>query len=82
MYCFSMSRVLDFSFSVLPMVCFAPVMFTKPVFRSMSLIFSHVSSIGLVPMSLDMDRNSAILVLALAINLSRFSVVGIFGSLS
>ena len=76
-----MSRVLDFSFNALGLQCFALVMFTIPRFRSMSLICSHVNSMGLVPKSLDMDRNSAILGLALAISISSFSAVGIFGSL-
>jgi len=81
MYCFSMSRVLGLSFNALGLQCFALVTFTIPVRRSMSLICSHVNSMGLVPKFLDMDRNSAILGLALAISMSSFSVVGIFGSL-
>lgn len=82
MYCFSMSRVFAFSFNALPTQCFALVMFTIPFFKSMSLICSHVSSIGLVPKSLDIDRNNAILVLAFDISMFSFSVVGILGSLS
>jgi len=82
MYCFSMSRVVALSLSVLPMVCFAPVMLTTPLFRSMSLTCSHVSSTGRVPKSLDMDRNSDILGLAFAIIRFIFSVAGIFGNLS
>ena len=82
MYVFSISRVFVFSFPFLPMVCFAPVMFTVPFCRLMSATLSHVSSIGLVPKSLLMDRNSAILVLAFDISMFSFSSVGIFGSLS
>lgn len=82
MYVFSISRVFVFSFNALPLQCFALVILTIPFVRSMSLICSHVSSIGLVPMSFDMDRNSAIRVLAFAISMFICSVVGIFGSLS
>jgi len=77
-----MSKVFAFSFKALPLQCFALVMLTIPFFRSMSLICSHVSSIGLVPKSFDIDRNSAIRVLAFAINIFICSVVGIFGNLS
>jgi len=82
MYAFSICSVFVFSFSVLPTQCFALVMFTVPFSRSMSLVFSHVSSIGLVPRSFDIERNSAILVLAFDISIFIFSSVGIFGSLS
>lgn len=78
----SISRVVVFSFSVLPTQCFALVMFTIPFSRLMSLICSHVSSIGLVPKSFDIDRNSAIRGLAFDMSMSIFSSVGIFGSLS
>ena len=64
MYAFSIFVVFVFSFNVLPTQCFALVMVTVPFSRSMSLVFSHVSSIGLVPKSFDIERNSAILVLA------------------
>jgi len=77
-----MSKVFVFSFIVLPLQCFALVMLTVPFFRSMSLICSHVSSMGLVPKSFDIDRISAIRVLAFAISMFICSVVGIFGSLS
>ena len=82
MYCLSMSRVVDFSFNVLPLQCFALVMVTTPFFRFMSLTFSHVSSIGLVPKSFDIERNNAIFGLAFAMSMFRCSVVGILGSLS
>ena len=77
-----MSKVFIFSLIVLPLQCFALVMLTIPFPRSISLICSHVSSIGLVPKSFDIDRNSAILVLAFDISMFICSVVGIFGSLS
>ena len=77
-----MSKVFVFSFKALPLQCFALVMLTIPFLRSMSLICSHVSSIGLVPNSFDMDKNSAIRVLAFAISMFICSVVGIFGGLS
>ena len=80
--CLSMAKVLFVSFNVLPLQCFALVMVTIPVFRSMSLICSHVNSMGLVPKSFDMDRNNAIRVDAFAISMFRCSVVGIFGILS
>ena len=79
---FSMFSVFVFSFSVLPTQYFALVMFTVPLSKSMSLVFSHVSSIGLVPKSFDIERNSAILVLACDISMFSFCSVGIFGSLS
>jgi len=82
MYCFSISRVLVFSFNALPTQCFADVMFTIPFSRSMSLSFSHVSSMGLVPKSFDMDKNSAIRGDAWDMSMLSFSSVGIFGSLS
>ena len=82
MYCFSMSRVLVLSFKVLALQCFALVMFTVPFFRSMSWILSQVSSMGLVPKSLDIERNSDIRVVACAISLLSCSVVGILGILS
>jgi len=82
MYSFSISRVFVFIFNALPLQCFALVMLIIPFVRSMSLICSHVSSIGLVPKSFDSDRNSAILVLAFDISMFNCSVVGIFGSLS
>ena len=82
MYVFSISRVLDFSFRILALQCFADVMFTVPFSRFMSLIFSHVSSIGLVPSSFDMDSISAMRVVACDISMLSCSVVGIFGSLS
>ena len=82
MYVFSISRVFGFSFSILALQCFADVMFTVPFSRFMSLICSHVSSMGLVPSSFDIDRISAILVLAFDISMLSFSSVGIFGSLS
>ena len=80
--CLSMAKVLFVSFSVLPTQCFALVMVTIPVFRSMSLSCNQVSSIGLVPKSFDMDRNRAIRMDAFAISMFRCSVVGIFGILS
>ena len=82
MNCFNISRVLGLSLSVLPIVCFAPVMLTTPFFRSMSFVCNHVSSMGLVPKSLDMARNRDMWGLAFAISRLIFSVVGIFGSLS
>jgi len=82
MYCFSISKVLGLSFPTLPTVCLAPVMWVTPFCRLTSVTFSHVSSIGLVPRSFDIDRNNAILVLAFDINILSFSSVGIFGSLS
>jgi len=82
MYAVSIFVVFVFSFNVLPTQCFALVMFTVLFSRSMSLVFSHVSSIGLVPKSFDIDRNSAILVLACDISMFIFCSVGIFGSLS
>ena len=82
MYCFSISKVCGFSLPILPMVCFAPMMLTVPFCRLMSAILSHVSSMGLVPISLLIDRNRHILGVALAISMSIFSSCGIFGSLS
>ena len=82
MYFLSISRVFDFSFNILALQCFADVMFTVPFSRFMSLICSHVSSMGLVPSSFDMDKINAILVLAFDISILSFSSVGIFGSLS
>jgi len=82
MCCLSMSSVFGFSFPFLPMVCFAPVRLIIPFCRSMSLTCNHVSSIGLVPRSLLIDRNSAILGLAFDISMFIFSSVGILGSLS
>lgn len=82
MYCFSMSSVFVFSFPFLPMVCFAPVRLIIPFCRLVSATFSHVSSMGLEPKSLLIDRNSAILVLAFDISMLSFCSVGIFGSLS
>jgi len=74
--------VLGLSFPTLPTVCLAPVMWVTPFWRLMSETFSHVSSMGLVPKSFDIDWNSAILVFAFEISMSIFSSVGIFGSLS
>jgi len=82
MYCFSISKVLGLSFPTLPTVCLAPVIWVTPFCRLTSVTFSHVSSMGLVPKSFDIERNSAILVLAFEISMSIFSSVGIFGSLS
>ena len=82
MCCFSISSVLGLSLRVLPIVYFAPVRLVTPVFRSISFGFNHVTSIGRVPKSLDIDRNSAMRVVACAISLLSCSVVGIFGSLS
>ena len=82
MYCFSISKVLGLIFPTLPMVCFAPVMWVTLFCRLMSETFSHVSSIGLVPKSFDIESINAILVLAFEISMSIFSSVGIFGSLS
>lgn len=82
MYCFSISRVFVFSFPFLPMVCLAPVMLTVPFCRLMSATFSHVSSMGLVPKSFDIDRNSAIRGLAFDISMFMCSSVGILGILS
>ena len=80
--CFSISRVVFLSFPILPIVCFAPVMFTMPFWRLMSAAVSHVSSMGLVPMSLLMDSISAIRGDALDMSMLIFSSCGIFGSLS
>ena len=82
MYSLSMSRVLVFSFSILALQCFADIMFTVPFCRLMSLVCSHVSSIGLVPSSFDMDSISAMRVVACDISMLSCCVVGIFGSLS
>jgi len=82
MYCFSISKVVVLSFPILPTVCFAPVILTVPFCRLMSVTFSHVSSMGLVPMSLLMDNINAILGDAWLISISIFSSAGIFGSLS
>jgi hypothetical protein len=75
MCCFSISRVLGFSLPFLPMVCFAPVMLTIPFCRLMSVILSHVSSIGLEPRSLDIDRMSAIRGVACDMSIFTFSSV-------
>jgi hypothetical protein len=48
----------------------------------MSATFSHVSSMGLEPKSLDIDSMSAIRGLACDISMFMCSSVGIFGSLS
>ena len=64
------------------MQCFTLVIVTIPFFRSMSLIFSHVSSIGLVYSSFYMDSISAMRVVACDISMLSRSVAGIFGSLS
>ena len=82
MCAFSMSSVLFFSFRVLPLQCFALVRVMFPFFRLMSLTFSHVSSIGLVPKSFDIDRNSAIFGCAFAMSIFSCSVEGILGCLS
>jgi len=82
MYSLSISRVFVFSFSILALQCFADIMFTVPFCRLMSLSFSHVSSIGLVPSSFDMDNISAMRVVACDISMLSCSVVGIFGSWS
>ncbi len=82
MYSLSISRVLVFIFSILALQCFADIMFIVPFCRLMSLSFSHVSSIGLVPSSFDMDSISAMRVDACDISMFSFSVVGIFGSWS
>jgi len=49
---------------------------------SMSWILSQVSSMGRVPKSLDIERNSDIRVVTCAISLLSCSVVGILGILS
>ena len=82
MYFLSISRVFVFSFSILALQCFADIMFIVPLCRFTSLSFSHVSSIGLVPSSFDMDNISAMRVVACDISMLSCSVVGIFGSLS
>jgi len=82
MYFFNISSVFAFTFSALPTQCFADVMFTIPFSRFMSLTRSHVNSIGLVPRSLLIERNSAMRVLALDMSMLIFSSEGIFGSLS
>jgi len=82
MYFFSMSNVVAFTFSVLPTQCFALVMFTVPLSRFTCLTCSHVNSIGLVPRSLLIERNSAMRGLALDMSMLIFSSVGIFGCLS
>ena len=82
MYFLSISRVLVFSFRILALQCFADIMFIVPFSRFMSFSFSHVSSIGLVPSSFDIDNISAILGLAFDISMFSFSVVGIFGNWS
>ena len=82
MYFLSISRVFVLSFPFLPTVCFAPVMQIVPFCRLMSATFSHVSSMGLEPKSFDIDKNSAMRVLAFDISMLIFSSVGIFGSLS
>jgi len=82
MYRLSISRVAGFSLPFRPMVCFAPVTLTIPFSKLMSDTFSHVSSMGLVPMSLLIDKKRLILVFALAMIRSIFSSIGIFGCLS
>jgi len=82
MYFLSISKVFVFSFPFLPMVCFAPVKLTVPFCRLISATFSHVSSMGLEPKSFDIDRNSAMRVLAFDISMLIFSSVGILGILS
>lgn len=67
---FKRSKVFCLSFPSLPIVCFAPVIETMPVVRSMSPIVSHVSSMGLNPRSLNMDNFSFISILALLIRKS------------
>ena len=82
MYFFSISRVLALSFPFLPTVCFAPVMLTIPFCRLMSVTVSHVSSTGLEPKSLLIDRIRLIRGTACDISMLILSSVGIFGSLS
>src|SRR4030042_70673 len=65
MWILSSSKVFGFSLPSLPTVCFAPVIDTMPVDRSMSCISSHVSSMGLCPRSFEMDNLSFISILAL-----------------
>jgi len=82
MYAFSMSNVRGFSFPFPLSVCFAPMIPTVPLCRSMSPIFSHVSSMGLVPKSFVIDKKRLIRCLAFEINRSIFSSVGILIGLS
>ena len=82
MYCFSISKVFGLSFPTLPTVCLAPVMLVTPFCRLMSETFSHVSSMGRVPKSFDIESINAIRGDAFDISMSIFSSVGIFGSLS
>jgi len=49
---FSSSKACFLIRPSLPIVCFAPVMLTIPESKSMSLMVSHVNSLGLVPRSL------------------------------
>ena len=82
MCCFSISNVFGFNFPFLPTVCFAPVILTIPFWRLIFVTVSHVSSIGLEPKSLDIDRINAILGAACDMSILIFSSAGIFGSLS
>ena len=73
---FSNSKDFVFSCPSLPMVCFAPVIDTFPVDRSMSLRVSHVNSFGRCPKSLLMDSFNAISILAWFIKKSISSSFG------
>jgi len=67
---------LFLSFPSLPTVCFAPVMLTMTVDRSMSFSVSQVSSMGLSPRSLVMLSFNAISKRALLIMKSTNSSLG------
>ena len=79
---FRSSKLLALSLPSLPIVCFAPVMDTMPVVKSISFMVSHVNSIGRCPKSLLMDSFVAISILQWLIMKSMSSSFGALRFLS
>jgi len=75
----SIFSVLLLSFSTLGLPCFAVSGYTAPFVRSMSFSLRFISSIGLSPVSFDIEMANASLGDALEIIKSIFASSGILG---